>query len=97
VLDSYTLESLRSARHEMACCLTETELPTEFSCIVIENAFARGRYHPHYRLCPIYIPESRHDLTVEFRRDGKKMLGPFAAASRRYIVSHQVSLVARQL
>jgi len=26
-----------------------------------------------------------------------KMLGPFATASRRYIVSHQVLLVARQL
>jgi len=26
-----------------------------------------------------------------------KMLGPFATASRRYIASHQVSLVARQL
>jgi len=26
-----------------------------------------------------------------------KMLGPFANASRRYIASHQVSLVARQL
>ena len=25
------------------------------------------------------------------------MLGPFATASRRYIASHQVSLVARQL
>jgi len=25
------------------------------------------------------------------------MLGPFATASRRYIASHQMSLVARQL
>jgi len=27
----------------------------------------------------------------------EKMLGPFTTASRRYVVSHQVSLVARQL
>ena len=39
----------------------------------------------------------KHKNALNGTRSIWKMLGPFATASRCYIVSHQVSLVARQL
>ena len=81
------------------CCLTELRFYTQMSRYrdigpVLEHVPRPSRA----RLLGIYIfmPHpllSLHELT----RSIWKMLGPFATASRRYIVSHQVSLVARQL